>query len=264
VKQRLLYAVLATLAVATPAAAQSQRLAQNFAYDALPPYEVVTIIRSAGLDPLGPPVRRGPRYVLRAVSGDDREVRVVVDARSGGILSVTPVMTASRTPPPGTTYGRYERMPPGYLPDDLPRAYRPAPPAIYDDEPPVVYGARPPAGLPGAPPPRGAEQPPVITALPPGDLAAVDNPDIATEPGRRSGLLPPPPERFPQRTPPVGAKPKSAKRVVATIPRQAPLPRPRPQAEAAVPPTPSGSEPPASPEAPASPDSGTDTSQLPH
>ena len=53
----------------------------------LPPYEVITIVRSTGLDPLGPPMRRGPNYVLRATDEDDQEVRVVVDARSGDIVS---------------------------------------------------------------------------------------------------------------------------------------------------------------------------------
>jgi hypothetical protein len=136
-KQRLLYAVLATFAVAAPVAAEPQRLAQNFVADALPPYEIVTIIRSAGLDPLGPPLRRGSSYALHAIGGDDREVRVLVDARSGEILSITPMRTASRLPHGGVTLGPYERMPPGYIPA--------GPPVEYEDEPPVSYGTRPPA-----------------------------------------------------------------------------------------------------------------------
>ena len=87
---------------------------------ALPPHEILTILRSTGFDPLGQPVRRGPNYVLRAIDDNDREVRVVVSARSGDVLSVTPMQTASRMPPPrgGITMGPYERMPPGYVPSD--------------------------------------------------------------------------------------------------------------------------------------------------
>ena len=68
--------------------------------EVVPPYEVLTIVRSAGLDPIGQASRRGPIYVLRAIDDDDREVRVVVDARYGDIVSITPVMTASRDVPP--------------------------------------------------------------------------------------------------------------------------------------------------------------------
>ena len=90
---------------------------------ALPPHEILTILRSTGLDPLGQPVRRGPNYVLRAIDERDREVSVVVSARSGDVLSVTPVQTASRMPPPrgGVTHGaptsgcRRATSPPGWL-----------------------------------------------------------------------------------------------------------------------------------------------------
>src|SRR4029079_9168299 len=87
------------------------------------PYKILRILRSTGLDPLGQPVRRGPNYVLRAIDDSDREVRVVVSARSGGVQSVTPIQTASRVPP-GGSMGPYERMPPGYIP---PGAYRSGP-----------------------------------------------------------------------------------------------------------------------------------------
>ncbi|MGA7486586.1 MAG: hypothetical protein WBW74_06555, partial [Xanthobacteraceae bacterium] len=33
---------------------------------ALPPHEVLTIVRSTGLEPLGRPLRQGPVYVLQA------------------------------------------------------------------------------------------------------------------------------------------------------------------------------------------------------
>src|SRR5687767_5671929 len=93
VKYRMIVAALA--AFASPAAAGDlPRLAQAIQF--VPPHEVLTIVRSARLDPIGQPLRRGLTYVLRAIDDDDREVRVVVDAQYGDILSIRPVMTASR------------------------------------------------------------------------------------------------------------------------------------------------------------------------
>ena len=102
VKRRMIYAALAVLALSAPAAAQGYEpgYEPGFEPGGLPPHEILTILRSTGFDPLGQPVRRGPNYVLRAIDDNDREVRVVVNARSGDILSVTPVEIASRMPPP--------------------------------------------------------------------------------------------------------------------------------------------------------------------
>jgi hypothetical protein len=237
--------VLALAALATPAAAGDlPRVAQVM--EGVPPYEVLSIVRSAGLDPIGRPARRGPSYVLHAIDDDDREVRVVVDARYGDIVSITPVVTASRDLPP-RDQGPYERAPDNYGPP----GYRSNPPIIYRTDPPME---RPRAGLPNdpmyagrslPPPGRGLEPPPVIY----GDRApdepmrqqqsprsmAPTGPRANIEPGNapdRDGLLPPPPERFPQRVPPAAAKPAPPKRAAAAPPKPAPLPKPRP-AEAA-------------------------------
>src|SRR5439155_4325494 len=43
----------------------------------VPPYEVVAVVRSAGLEPLTRPLRNGPAYVLRAVDPAGQEVRVI-------------------------------------------------------------------------------------------------------------------------------------------------------------------------------------------
>ncbi|MFL6823479.1 MAG: hypothetical protein ACJ8FA_13000 [Xanthobacteraceae bacterium] len=58
---------------------------------ALPPYEIVTIVRSTGLDPIGRPVRQGPAYALRAVDPAGEEVRVIVNAYMGRIVKVIPL-----------------------------------------------------------------------------------------------------------------------------------------------------------------------------
>jgi hypothetical protein len=237
VKQQIACAVFAALTLAAPAAAEPMRPVPSAAPGVLPPYEIVTIIRSTGLDPLGRPIRRGPHYVLYAVGDDDREVRVLVNARSGKIVSLTPVETASRLPP-GAAMERYEPMPSaGYIPPGRPELYEAEPPDIYEGErpvvyegrPPVIYGPRPPAEVPMATPPRRPATSPERA-----DAPAVSSPRVITaiEPGR-AGLLPPPPERFPQRVPAVAANPKPVKRAVAALPKQPPLPKPRPGISAA-------------------------------
>ncbi len=224
-KQRLVYAALAVLALTGPAAAQ------GYEPGALPPYEILTMLRSTGLDPIGQPVRRGANYVLRAIDDADREVRVVVSARSGGIVSVTPVAAAPlqmQLPRGGLTMGDYERMPPGYIP---PGRYDGGPPVVYDDEaPPRLYSA-PPRSSNAMPPPNNRAMRPanddddIVTASPP------SNPRVIMADPDRTGLLPPPPERFPQRAAPaVQPKPKPVQRAAAAPPKQAPLPKPKPAA----------------------------------
>jgi hypothetical protein len=270
--QRLVLTMLALVAATTtPAAAQQTGL--------LASGDILVIVRDAGLDPLGPPTRRsGTHYVVRAIGDGDREVNVTVDARSGGIVSISPARTTSRQPPPGaprggvlpgTAYGTYERLPPGAMPGDMPDeppgvyssgpppviyggrgVYRTGPPIMVEEGPAVVYGSRPPADVPGAPtviygarpgfgvppadiqgaPPRSGVAPmvrggssPAIAANPQGEPALE-----ADAPGG-SGMLPPPPERFPQRlAPPPAAKPKPEKKSVSAAPKAAPLPKRRP------------------------------------
>ena len=160
----MFYALLVAGTLAVPTTAGAQQIIPG----GLPPHEIVTIVRSTGLDPIDFPVRRGALYVLHALDHRDRDVRVLIDARSGHIVSVTPVMTASRMPPGGVTMGPYERMPgppPGYGSREPPGVYRGAPPIVVDEDgPTVIYGSRPPAPVPGAPPP-------VIRATPGGNAA---------------------------------------------------------------------------------------------
>ena len=108
---------------------------------ALPPHEILTILRSTGLDPLGQPVRRGPNYVLRAVDDSDREVSVVVSARSGDIAvgdagrdRVADAAAARRR----DAWGPYERMPPGYVPPGRLSRRRLSPALIDDDDEPRI------------------------------------------------------------------------------------------------------------------------------
>ena len=58
---------------------------------ALPPHEITTSMRSMGLKPISPPVRRGDRYIVRAIDRRGIEVRVAADALSGRVLAVRPI-----------------------------------------------------------------------------------------------------------------------------------------------------------------------------
>ena len=297
VKQRWIVAALSVLAFSVPAAAEPQRLAQAMEAGLLPPHEIITIVRSTRLDPIGRPVLRGPNYVVLALDEDDREMRVIVNARRGEIIRIVPVQAASRMPPPGAGYAtgpyermeRYERMAPApryVAPDGGHTSARP--PVIDDDDDDLPYeqqAPRPPGTMPGAaarrgtaPPPRTgyADPPPVIrsappasgpgvargTDLPPPSSGALPPPSgaragsaapprsaspsqqsasrdvYAPEPDRDGGMLPPPPERFPQRVAPAAERPKTGKpktekpkpvkrEATAGAPKAAPLPKPK-------------------------------------
>jgi hypothetical protein len=259
----MIYTALAVLALSTPAAAQGYQPGAMppgaRPSGAMPPYEVLTMLRSTGFDPIGQPVRRGQNYVLRAIDDNDREVNLVINAHSGDILSVTPIQTASRMSP-GVSMGRYERMPPGYMPPAGSRSY--GPPVVDDDDddalPPPGFGynaPRPPGAVPGplprssnaAPSPRGGWMQPddQEASLPSGSGA----PNVITADPDRSGVLPPPPERFPQRVAPAAPpKPKPVTRAAAAPPKAAPLPKPKPGATADAPSAPAQQVWPSTPE----------------
>jgi hypothetical protein len=305
VKQRIGLAALTMFALAAPAGAEpahllqqdapAVRLAQGLASDLLPPYEAVTIARSAGFDPIGRPVRRGAQYLVRALDEDGIEVRVAVDARLGEIVSVTPTVVASRdalpVPPASVPPARravpeprddyvapmaprvYRPAPPAVYDDEPRSVYRSGPPVVYDDEPRIIYGRRPPGPVPDGPPP-------VIAATPdPADIRPSEirpmeirprarmAPEAGEpQPGRvepgQTGMLPPPPERFPQRVAPPAAKPAPARRT-ASMPKQPPLPKPRPSAAVAAP-APSPAELDAPPMPPPVPEAKPDVRQMPH
>jgi hypothetical protein len=135
----------------------------------LPPHEIVTIVRSTGLEPMGSPVRQGPTYALRAVDPAGEEVRVIVDAQRGRIVKVIPLTTPRYAMPLlRPPYGRPPRpmamVPEGYGPD--PRAAM-LPPGAEGPPPPNATG---PGGVPGGParaPGAGASPDPAVQAGPP-------------------------------------------------------------------------------------------------
>jgi hypothetical protein len=113
---------------------------------ALPPHEVLTSVRSIGLDPVSRPQLRGRVYVLRAVDASQFEKRVVVDARSGEVLAVRDLINV---PPAYTPYNpRYGRYEPPRPPGMIARATVPPPDAEpLLDEPMFPRAGR---GMPSA------------------------------------------------------------------------------------------------------------------
>jgi hypothetical protein len=111
------------LACAQPAAAQF--VPYPVAGD-MPPHEVIALVSSAGLKPVGRPVRRGPAYVLQAINQSGREVRVIVDARLrriARVVAVAPTRAAEAdVPPPPAPYGR----PPGDITGVVPEGRGPS------------------------------------------------------------------------------------------------------------------------------------------
>ncbi len=114
------------------------------------PYEITRIVRSAGFDPVAPPLREGTTYVVRASDFRGILMRVVVDARSGAIRAVNRIVAdqgpdgqLGMLPPPYGLTPRYE-LPPAYAPP----AYGPidAGPEVA----PVEESVQPP---PASPPP---------------------------------------------------------------------------------------------------------------
>jgi hypothetical protein len=57
----------------------------------VPLSQVDTVVRSTGLAPVGPPVRRGASYVVIAANRSGEPIRVVVDARTGSIQRILPI-----------------------------------------------------------------------------------------------------------------------------------------------------------------------------
>src|SRR5579863_6281296 len=65
-------------------------------------YEIVRTLRSAGFDPLAPPLREGTIYVARATDYRGILMRVVLDARTGAIRDANRIV-----PGPGNYDGPY-------------------------------------------------------------------------------------------------------------------------------------------------------------
>jgi hypothetical protein len=146
----------------------------------LPPHEIVAVVRSAGLDPLSRPMRRGPVYALLAVDHAGQEFRVTVDARLGRVLRIVPMPGARFAAPvvvPPAPYGRppgsIAMVPDGYGPNSRIAALPPGGEGPPESGPglagvPTGPGHAPAVGAaPGHAPAVGAAPRPAAQAGPP-------------------------------------------------------------------------------------------------
>ncbi len=163
----------------------------------VPPFEIMRTLRSSGFEPLAPPLREGPTFVVRATDYRGVPMRVVIDARTGAIRDATQIVLG----PPGA-YGS--------------NGYGPGPYGSRGDGPgpygPGAYGPQMGMAGPAYGPPYDDRPPPYG---PPPDFDAPDSPD---EQGTLAPPSPPAPHAVPRAS-------------VAILP---PLPRSRP-ADAAKP-----------------------------
>ncbi len=165
-KQLAICAGLWLLGLGTAGTAAAQAVYPGLPDPALPPYEIMSIVRSTGLAPLTRPMRRGPYYVLVAVDRVGRQMRVVVDAQLGDIVNLRPALAVGSY---GPELGR---------PNGLPGVAAAPPDAAGAT---AAYGSHPSgdAALPPTPPRsipnvRAVNPPNNVTALPPTRLAIAE------------------------------------------------------------------------------------------
>ncbi len=178
-------------------------------------YDIATVVRSIGLEPAGPPVRVGMTIVQRATDLAGTPLRVSVDARSGTVLAIHPVMIEP-------SY----RMPPSY---GRPYVYGPPPPYAG---PPAYRG---PYGAPYGPyaaAPRGYEYEYDDEDLPP-RAAPHARPPVAPERSATVNPRPPLPKPRPSAPAETKAPPAPAQKPVAAAPQAA---KPAVAAPASAPP----------------------------
>jgi hypothetical protein len=147
------------LGLAASAQAQPYFAGPRAYYRGVPPYTVDAIVRSTGLVPLGPPSRRGAAYVVVATDRYGRQMRVIVDAYAGEVISVRPMLAAvPYGAAPSVVYvPRGEALPPPIPPRAVPSARLAGIPPAGLPSDPITTGSIPQATQqvpPQAPPAR--------------------------------------------------------------------------------------------------------------
>ena len=206
VKAAILTALIGLAAV--PAQAQPRWVEGPGYYEGLPMRMIMRIVRREGLDPVARPVRRGSHYHVIAADDFGRVQRVVIDARSGGIVAIRSA----------------------------------GPPARRDRD----FAMRPPARIPPAGLRRDYDADGARPRLPPlRPRASIPN-DADDADGPTTGRLSSPPspaqtERSAPPAPTVAPSPKPRTAAVNPTART-PVPRPRPAERAAPETKPSASQ----------------------
>jgi len=170
--------LLLGLGTAATASAQTVYAGPGLPDPALPPYEIMSIVRSTGLAPLTRPMRRGPYYVLVAVDRVGRQMRVVVDAQLGDIVNLRPALALGSY---GPELGRPNALPGG---------------AATPLDTTAAYGSHPSGDLYGSHP-GGDAAPAPTPPRPIPNARAANAPNVASPPPTRVAVaepaLPPPP-----------------------------------------------------------------------
>jgi hypothetical protein len=98
------------LLISAPIAGAEERLpiAPDAPPRSLAAHEILSRVRSGGFDPVGQPMRRGPRYEVAAVDPYELDVRLVVDAQTGQILAVRHDPEFADPPVAGPTYAQWQ------------------------------------------------------------------------------------------------------------------------------------------------------------
>jgi hypothetical protein len=89
-------------------AASAEPAGMTAAADGLPLPEVLARVRSSGFDPVSRPLRSGQTFTLRALDRYDLELNLVVDARTGRVLSANEVAAPRYAARRGPAYGPYD------------------------------------------------------------------------------------------------------------------------------------------------------------
>jgi len=159
----LLILCAAPLAWAGEASAEPAGAAQSAAVDGLPPHEIFAMVRSSGFDPVSRPVRSGRTFTLRAFDRYDLELNLVVDARTGRVLSANEVAAPRDAARRGPM--------PAYDPRDAPVYGR-----IFGP-PEAGFGSpRPPGNVPSVPSVQSVPSAPSVANVKPQEKAAARTP----------------------------------------------------------------------------------------
>ena len=159
----LLILCAAPLAWGGEASAEPAGAAQSAAVDGLPPHEIFAMVRSSGFDPVSRPVRSGRTFSLRAFDRYDLELNLVVDARTGRVLSANEVAAPRDAARRGPM--------PAYDPRDAPVYGR-----IFGP-PEAGFGSpRPPGNVPSVPSVQSVPSAPSVANVKPQEKAAARTP----------------------------------------------------------------------------------------
>ncbi|HLN07701.1 MAG TPA: hypothetical protein VK281_01855 [Xanthobacteraceae bacterium] len=180
-----------------PGAAMAQMVPFD-PYGLLPPRRIDIVVRSAGLFPVAPPMRRGVNYIVRAIDRYGTPMRLVVDGYYGQILAAHRIASLYPRGMPGPQFdpSADPRVAPGDVaPGNRPYAPTgPRPGAAAPRNDAAVANVAPARPTATAPVPR-AKPSPASSA----DVSAAVKPGPEQSPARPSATTPAVTEKAPEK-----------------------------------------------------------------